>query len=176
MRLNFDDLQYIYRLKNIMRYNSRTKISTESVAEHSFFVALLALEICDQYQLNDELKLQVLIKAILHDMPEIELNDITYDVKERLNLRPILKQYEDTYFNEHFRKYSKLMNDCDNELINTVVVYADALSVYQYVEHEISLGNNHTDIYKIKSDTRTRLEEYRRKLNTLVNKGGQSND
>ena len=172
MRLIPDDLQYIYRLKNITRYNSRTKISTESVAEHSFFVTLLALELCDQYELSDELKLQVLIKAILHDMPEIELNDITYDVKEKLNLRPILKQYEDNFFNNNFKKYSELMNKCNDAVVQTIVDYADALSVYQYVEHEILIGNNSSDIHKIKSETHDRLVQYKNKLIILLDKGG----
>ena len=93
----------VYRLKNVIRYNTRNIIKEESVAEHSFYVALFSLKICDDYHIDNSTTKKVLIKALLHDMPEIELNDITHNVKEKLNLRPFLKKYEDDYFDEKCR-------------------------------------------------------------------------
>ena len=48
-----EHLLYLYQLKNIIRYNSRKRLVNESVAEHSFYVALIALEICNERQLGD---------------------------------------------------------------------------------------------------------------------------
>ena len=47
-------LQDIYRLKNVIRYNTRNKLKDESVAEHSFYVALLSLYFCDEYNLSNK--------------------------------------------------------------------------------------------------------------------------
>ncbi len=37
----------VRRLSNIQRYNTTPRISDESVAEHSYFVALTSLVLCD---------------------------------------------------------------------------------------------------------------------------------
>ena len=156
-----DYLRDTYRLKDVIRYNTRNKLKDESVAEHSFYVSLFTLKLCDDYCIDEKTKLQALIKALLHDMPEIELNDITHNVKERLNLRPFLKQYEDKYFEDNYRQYSKLMNE-GNDLVNAIVILADAMSVYQYALNETSLGNFTTDMKSI-------LEESENRIHTLLN-------
>lgn len=135
-------LAEMYKLKNITRYNNKAKLHTESVAEHSFFVSLIALQLADEYHLSDSQKLKCLEKAILHDMPEIELNDITHDVKLKLNLHPLLKTFEDKYYETNYPAYKELFNaDGKYELIDNIVDLADAYSVLQFVEHEKSLGN-----------------------------------
>ena len=85
-----DKLTEIYHLKSIVRYNNRPKLSEETVAEHSFYVALIGLMICDELGTSTECKYEVMIKALLHDMPEMEINDITHDVKTRLHLEDFL--------------------------------------------------------------------------------------
>ena len=42
----------VYRLKNVVRYNTRNVIKKESVAEHSFYVALFTLKICNDYNVD----------------------------------------------------------------------------------------------------------------------------
>ena len=86
--INDKILRELYELKFVIRYNCRRHIKDESVAEHSFFTALLALKLCEKMNLSDELMNKCVIKALLHDMPETKLNDITYDTKSLLNLRP----------------------------------------------------------------------------------------
>lgn len=152
-------LLYLYQLKNIIRYNSRKRLVNESVAEHSFYVALITLELCIEKQLDDETTLKCLVKALLHDMPEIELNDITYNVKEALNLRPMLKNYEDDFFKKEYSKYAELMINDDDNIINNVVKLADTLSVYQYITNEIELGNQSNDIQDIYIDVISRLNK-----------------
>jgi len=64
-----------YRLKNLLREGwCRIGIDRpESVASHSWGMAMLALVHCPD-ELN---KLQVLKLAIVHDLPEVEVGDIT---------------------------------------------------------------------------------------------------
>ena len=161
------ELYELYRLKNIVRYNTRPKITTESVAEHSFFVSVIALELCDEYQIDDAIKQQILIKAMLHDMPEIEINDITYDAKERLKLRPYLKKYENDYDDRRFPKYSKLMKN-NKGLVQAIVDLADAYSVLQYVIYEKELGNISNEMQVIYDTTMDRISVYQIKIKHLL--------
>ena len=157
----------VYRLKNVIRYNTRNIIKEESVAEHSFYVALFVLKICDDYNVDDATKSKAIIKALLHDMPEIELNDITHNVKEKLNLRPFLKKYEDEYFDEHYHQYLSLMKDAD-EKIDAIVLAADTMSVYQYSLNEMLLGNNSYDINQILNESKHRLKDAMDNLDNIM--------
>ena len=152
------ELKELYKLKNIIRYNTRPKQTSESVAEHSFYVAVIALELCDEYGLGIEETNNIVVKALLHDMPEIEINDITYDAKERLNLRPYLKKYEDDYFDRRFPKYAELMKNTTG-LDQLIVDLADAYSVLQYANHEISLGNQTDEMLAIRDSIKPRIEK-----------------
>ena len=153
-----DYLVDVYRLKNVIRYNTRNIIKEESVAEHSFYVALFALKICDNYNVDEQTRSKAIIKALLHDMPEIELNDITHNVKEKLNLRPFLKKYEDEYFDENYHQYASLMKNADKKT-DAIVLLADTMSVYQYALNEILLGNKSDDINEILNESQKRLNE-----------------
>lgn len=152
-------LMNVYQLKNVIRYNTRNKLKDESVAEHSFYVALFALKLCNEYQIDMQTTLQSLIKALLHDMPEIELNDITHNVKQRLKLDEFLKSYEKEYYEKNFQRYVELMTNDKNTLVNAIVNYADVLSVRQYCLNELLLGNNSDDIEEIFKESKHRLNE-----------------
>ena len=159
-------LKEIYKLKNIIRYNTRSHIKNESVAEHSFYVGLIALMLCDELKVNETIKCKVIIKSLLHDMPEMNINAITYDAKEKLNLRPLLAKYENEYFEQNFPKYVELMKDDSEEnIVNVIVNLADVLSVKQFVNNEIALGNNDEDIKEIYRNTLIRIDRLKEKLN-----------
>lgn len=162
------ELLEMYKLKNIVRYNHRTRLKDESVAEHSFFTTLITLELCKRFKFSNELMLACLLKSLLHDMPEIELNDITYDVKIALNLYPLLKFYEDKYFEKHFPELAKLMNDEKENVVNLIVKYADAMSVLQYTYNEIELGN--ATFESIEDETIERLKTIGQRLKEVMKK------
>ena len=162
----------VYRLKNVVRYNTRNVIKKESVAEHSFYVALFTLKICNDYNVDSRTEKRAIIKALLHDMPESELNDITHDVKEKLNLRPFLKKYEDEYFDTHFSEYRSLMKKGD-EKTNAIVDYADTMSVYQYVLNEELLGNKSNDIQEILNITKIRIKKCKERLEKIFFGGNE---
>lgn len=168
-----EELLYLYRLKSLIRYNGRTKISQENVAEHSFYVTLFVLKICDDLHTSEYIRSSSIIKALLHDMPEIEFNDITYDVKEKLNLRPLLKTYENEYYKTHFPIYENLMKDDDEntwiyDVISTTIVdLADCLSVKQYCLHEQSIGNSTLEL--LLKYTENRILTINDKLGGLLN-------
>lgn len=155
--IRFEVLEEIYKLKNLIRYNNRTKLKDESVAEHSFFVALISLMICDTLGLDKDTTSECLIKAVLHDMPEIEMNDITHDVKERLKLGGILQEYECEYYDKHFKNFASLMNFEDGSISSIIVQLADAESVRQFIQNEKKLGNQSKDIFEIDEECGQRI-------------------
>lgn len=160
-------IKRVYRLKDVIRYNTRKVIKHESVAEHCFNVAVITLALCDKAGLSEKEKCAALIKALLHDMPEMDYNDITHDVKTKLNLQPLLKQYEDDFYKKEFPEYYDLMSKGD-ELVNTIVEYADVLSVMQYIKNEKEIGNCSTDIDEIMSSTVVRLKEIKEKMKCIL--------
>lgn len=162
-------LANVYQLKNVIRYNTRNHLKDESVAEHSFYVALISLKICDTFNIDADTTRKCLTKALLHDMPEIELNDITHNVKEALNLRPFLKIYEDEYFKKHFKQHEELMTK-PNDLIDSIVNLADAMSVYQFVMNEITLGNSSSDIVEIEDESKKRVDSLTKSMMTNIQK------
>lgn len=163
-------LRDLYELKFVIRYNCRRHIKDESVAEHSYYVALLSMMICDEKKIDDtKIRLDCLVKSLLHDMPEIETNDITHNAKEKMNLRKLLKQYEDDFFNRKFPLQSKLMIDDDyNNIVNAIVLLADALSVKQFTENEILIGNVDDDMKEIYIDACKRSKEAEKHLDELL--------
>ena len=161
-------LKELYKLKHLIRYNSRPKIQNESVAEHSFFVSVIALKISRELKLSDEQILKILIKSILHDIPEMDLNDITHDVKEKLQLRQLLKKYEDNFYFQKFNEEYELMSNNDDDIINNVVQLADILSVKQYIDEEMILGNQSSEIWEIYLNTSKRLTECLKHIEDLT--------
>ena len=73
-----DFVDDVYILKALTRYNNKFKIISESVAEHSYFVAVLTLKLHDDYEFDLEKALKM---SLIHDIPELHLSDVTHDVK-----------------------------------------------------------------------------------------------
>lgn len=59
-------------------------IKDQNVATHSFGVASLAYQVCEEKCLSVEEKYKVLSEALFHDLHEGELGDIGYDIKRRI--------------------------------------------------------------------------------------------
>ena len=162
-----DKLIELYQLKSIIRYNNKQKLTSESVAEHSFYVALMGMMISDELLLKPKYRQLVIIKALLHDMPEVEINDITYDVKTRLHLQEFLAKYEEDYYQRNFPIYADLMkkhSDGIFHLIDLIVDLADALSVKQFSSNEMQLGNRSEIMTGIFNESESRIEQIKQKL------------
>lgn len=171
--INNKELLSMYSLKNIIRYNNKYTITKESVAEHSFYVAIIAMKICEKLKLPKEIQYEVLIKALLHDMPEIILNDITHDTKKLLNLQSLLNIYEKKYYEENFPEYIHILYNFNNKkIIDSIVTLADILSVKQFCILEKKLGNSTNDLKIIYKDTLKRenniIKELKGELNNEI--------
>jgi len=160
-------LNYLYRLKNITRYNHRARVKDENVAEHSYFVGLISLILTENIEgINEKQKLQILQKSILHDIPEIELNDVTHDVKVKYpEIAKALEKENNNFIKNKLSKHATLFNEEDN-IVNLVVKLADTISVLQYVLNEIELGNCTLD------DIEEGIEERVKNVKERINKIG----
>ena len=165
----------VYKLSNIIRYSQQNKIKNETVAEHSYYVSWFVNRLCTKYSLSDTIRLMALEAALLHDVPEVITNDITYDVKRMIPEVPgLLQPYEEEVIREHSSRAHKVLfnPETNDEIIaKKIVKHADILSVLQYCQNEEELGNkNFTELRKA---TEKRVKESRDALIASINEGGQ---
>lgn len=167
----------VYKLSNIIRYSQLSKIKRESVAEHSFYVSWFANRLCTWYKLPDIIRLMALEAAILHDIPEVITNDITYDVKQMIpEVSGLLQPYEKAIIKEHSERVYGILFDplsCEQQIAKALVKHADILSVMQYCTNEEDLGNK--SFIKLKQDTETRIEKSKQKVESLIEKWRNKN-
>lgn len=136
-----DFINETYVLKALTRYNNKFKVIHESVAEHMYFVALIVMQLYQYYDFNLE---KALSMAIIHDLPEIFISDITRDVKLRHpELLKILSKAEVEAMAQFSPKWLKLFKEFEGEdtAEADIVRLADAYSVKQYTGTEMTLGN-----------------------------------
>lgn len=156
----------VYKLSNIIRYSQQNKIKNETVAEHSYYVTWFVNRLCTKYELGDTIRLMALETALLHDIPEVITNDITYDVKRMIPEVPALLQpYEEEVIKEHSsRAYKVLFNPETHEevIAKKVVKHADILSVLQYCQNEEMLGNK--SFTELRRATEQRVKDSREDL------------
>lgn len=147
-----------YVLCKIIRYNNRTRLQDESVAEHTCFVSIFCLKIMAQLNLSHEEERQILVLAALHDMAESRTSDIPHNVKANYpEMESILDRIERDYYKEVWEKYEKEVYEVD-DLIYNVLKLADAYSVYQYCINERNLGNYSKDNEEILREVQFRID------------------
>lgn len=139
---NRDTLQ---RMSNMIRYNNAVHIHSENVAEHSFYVAMYTMAICDFLHSGDVFRSVAIEKALIHDVHEIEISDIPHNVKHSMEgLAEQCVRFENEYNATHFpslmAEYDKF-STVQKHLIDLVVELADILSVRQYSQQEVEFGN-----------------------------------
>lgn len=162
----------IYNLSSLIRYNNKIHIRNENVAEHSFYVALYTMELAKICELSDKETIQALSEALTHDVHEIEVSDIPHNVKQAyprldFDLKVAEEEFNYEYFpdiyNEDTETYKK------RELIENIVLLADILSVLQYADTEISLGNRAFEA--VKRSAKDRIEDC---ISDIFNRGNIS--
>lgn len=167
-RLSDEQIMNEYVLSKIIRYNNRTRLQNESVAEHTCFVSLFCLKIMAQLNLDHETERQVLILAALHDMAESRTSDIPHNVKANYpEMECILANIEEKYYEENWEKYIDVVYK-HNDLVYNIIKLADAYSVYQYCMNERNLGNHSSDNEEILDEVQYRISERIRAINSIL--------
>lgn len=167
-RLSDDEIMNEYVLCKIKRYNNRTKLQDESVADHTSFVCVFCLKIFEQIELTKDEERTILIMAILHDLPECETSDIPHNVKvKHPEIDNILKGIETDYYKENWNGYYDELYNSDS-LCYEVMKLADSYSVYQFCMNEKTLGNESKENAYILSDSRMRIQNKIKIINKLL--------
>jgi putative hydrolase of HD superfamily len=164
----------ILGLGEIIRYNNRPKIKHENVAEHSFYVITTVLKIVKMFNLSDEIKYKALEFATVHDIPELMVGDIPYDTKvNNPALREACEQAEvialEQNMPEYLDSYKKFIEEEKQETIPYLVTkLADTVSVLQYSNREISLGNQTPQMRDINEGAQERVARLIQKLEDKI--------
>lgn len=153
-------------LADMKRYNNRIKLKSESIAEHSFFVAYNILKVGFEYDIPSDIVNEAVAMAITHDFPEMFTSDLPHDCKQRYpELRTLLAKIEQDFMKkempELYDRFTKLSED---SLVTLLVDIGDAISVLQFCNRESELGNNTDDIKNISNEIKMRVVNLFEKL------------
>lgn len=166
---NVKVLENYRRLKNIRRCNNFPTLQTEDVAQHSFYVTVLAMTLAEEYNayarehnlsvhpldvenVMDVVSVEdVMKKALFHDIEESFTSDIPFNVKHHsreLNLAmkkcvaDILdKVYQGCSVTLHSQRNYNMT--CKDYLEGKFVAIADLLEGAWYCYQELVMGNSY---------------------------------
>lgn len=164
MQLDIKGLRKLYRMNNMVRYNPWPKHTTETVAAHSYYTALFTMMLCEQLKVNRLVKEAAMKIALLHDTPEIVTNDITHDAKKAMpGIDDLLLPFEQEFIKQNFPyAYDEMFGEYplegDNQIARVIVKIADIMSVVQYCDNEVMLGNKHFEPLLVDAERRLRKE------------------
>lgn len=169
--MKYDKIEKLYNLKNLTRYNMSVRLRNESVAEHSYFTTMFVLLLCEELRVSNEIKLLAVEMALVHDIPETRTSDIPHPVKnsspELANVvRDIEKQVMLEEYPQFFDRFCLLDKPYEVQgnarLAKLIVETADVLSVIQYANSEVNLGNSY--MQEILDSSEIRLEKKNNEL------------
>lgn len=135
------DLDTLYNLSYLIRYSNVPRIKDESVAEHSFYVALSVIKLYEDYNFNLQ---RAISMAVTHDLVESEIGDISFMLKRK---NPVIKEEIKVVEYVEIAKYPDYVRELieeymDMATIESIIVHiADAHQCYCYANHEVKLGN-----------------------------------
>lgn len=164
----------ILGLGEIIRYNNRPKIKNENVAEHTFYVTSTVLKICKMFKLSNEVKHKALEFAVVHDIPELLIGDVPYDTKANNPiLREAVEQAEikalQDNLPEYFESYSQFLKEEKEQTVAYLVTkLADTVSVLQYSNRELDLGNKTPQMIEINDECQERIARLISKLEEKI--------
>jgi putative hydrolase of HD superfamily len=148
-KIDSEKLLEYYKLKNLIRFNMSFKHKAETVAEHSYYVALFTKMICEELFMDSYETLRCINYALLHDMPETELSDIPHPVKaNNPTIDETVNKMEIEFMKKHFPRDADMFENITfakegkKERLHWLVVrMADIVSVLQFADLEVQMGN-----------------------------------
>lgn len=165
---NNQDLQMFMnyrRMRHIRRCNTLPCVAPIDVAQHSYYVTMLAMTITDEYniyaeennlgyhdEVTNNMKLLnaelVMRKSLLHDTEESIVSDIPWTVKHMNNeIHSALESAVDDRMNRAYsgtktlQSYNELCKECKDGFEGAIVNLADMMELAIYCWEEIGMGN-----------------------------------
>jgi 5'-deoxynucleotidase YfbR-like HD superfamily hydrolase len=151
---------FFERLRNmsaIRRFGTMPSAQQDSVANHSYDVAVLSMMIADRQEDPTLSMEKILRKALWHDFEETIVSDIPHPIKHRYQggrLGKLLEEIVETVLeNEAFhelpeelsRRYAADARDAKRDREGEVVGAADAMDLVIVATREIKMGNRYFD-------------------------------
>lgn len=128
-------------LQHIKRWGICPLIKEQSVAEHSYYVTMYALQITKiLFPNEDERKMRIVEKALVHDISEIWTGDIPTPLGANFEVKKAKKAKAYELYSKH--SYAPYANDDIDTLIIKIADYMEAL--HKCVE-EKRLGNTYME-------------------------------
>ncbi|PEN61664.1 YfbR-like 5'-deoxynucleotidase [Bacillus wiedmannii] len=164
----------ILGLGEIIRYNNRPKIKHENVAEHSFYVITTVLRVVKMYNLSDKIKNKALEFAAVHDLGECFLGDVPYDTKvNNPALTEVLEQAEVIALEQNMPEFADaykqfLKEEKEGTVAYLVTKLADTVSVLQYSNRELELGNQTPQMKSINTGSQERVAKLIERLEAAI--------
>jgi 5'-deoxynucleotidase YfbR-like HD superfamily hydrolase len=157
------DTKKLYNLSYLIRYSNVPRIKDESVAEHSFYVAVEVFKLYEEYNFNLE---RAVSMAVCHDFLESMVDDVSYSTKKQypeikaavLNAELMeVKEYPDFI-------RSLILEYIGEASIESMIVHlADSIQCLTYAKNEVSLGNSGY-IVEVLEDLPSRIDMIKSKL------------
>jgi len=159
-------------LSQILRFSTIPTINKQNVAEHSYFVSLIAWLICTRLESNGVIVNtdQVLKMCLIHDIPESVSGDMPRNVKQG-EVRNMIARLEDSVFEvmtENLPDDMKLELTCSYQMCGEkdyleyrIMKFADILesAIYCLCEREMGNTNFESVIDKMISSWLDEFEE-----------------
>ena len=155
-------------LRSLVRYQNCHRNVNETVAEHSFYVAILVLKLREYYNFNLELALKT---ALVHDVMESKISDVPHNIKiQNPKLAEALEEAEtnvtrDMLSDEALALIRQFNHGETPE--GLACQLGDILSVVMYANAELTSGNKVFNYIAIKAIER--CKEVVKKLEPYIN-------
>lgn len=140
-----------YRMSVVERWNVTVTIRKQSIAEHSFNVAIISQRIATQWfgVMDPNVLLDIYKRALGHDAPESITGDPPSYMKRYIDEESVIADFE---LDQTFDIGSKW------EIVPIIVKIADYIDALIFLQMEMSLGNR--TVVSLFHKTETRFAKY----------------
>jgi len=161
------DTNDLYNLDYIVRYSNVPRIKDETVASHSFFVAVEVYKLYKEFDFDINKAIHI---ALTHDFPECYIDDVNHKIKESYpKVAKALKEAESEIIKGFPEFIQHFIFEYEGKFTNEslIVHLADIIQCKTYSYNEIKLGNKGY-MQKVYNESTQREKEFRVKLNHIL--------
>ena len=126
-------------LQYVVRWNIAPRMQDQSVAEHSYFVALYSDCLCRILQVEAARHNRIVAAALRHDMGEVLCSDIPGPVKRAVVDIDSLEDYERRFLDTLGPEYHTI--GLENVHDKAIIKAADCIDATFYLASEVARGN-----------------------------------
>lgn len=142
----------------VHRWNGRHMIKSQNLAEHHAHTAQYLIALFSIFEVPEDVQLEALKRAVVHDLPETELCDIPYPV--HVKYPEISKAYDKAERDVWHDKYPLYRSNVKKGSTAWLLVkIADRLDRINFLYDETQLGNDSDYVIQSLSDERDAVED-----------------